>query len=238
MSGKIRWLAVLVVLALALTACGGNTPAESAPMEAATTEMAQDEMMEEMPEATEAMMEEMPEATEAMMEETSHAGDTMMEETPMAEEAMMETPAFFKVGLTDAATGETFSIQDFEGKVVLVETLAMWCSTCMRQQQQVVMLHARLGERDDLVTVGLDIDPNEVQEDLTEYVASNGFGWYYAIAPIEVSREISQLYGDQFLNPPSAPMFIIDRHGEGHPLPFGLKSADDLEQALEPFLSQ
>jgi hypothetical protein len=53
-----------------------------------------------------------------------------------------------------------------------------------------------------------------------------------------VAREIAALYGDQFLNPPSTPMLIIDRRGQVHPLPFGIKSAADLRQALEPFLNE
>jgi hypothetical protein len=73
---------------------------------------------------------------------------------------------------------------------------------------------------------------------LKEYTARNGFFWKYAISPAEVSRDISQLYGDQFLNPPSTPMLIVDRHGEVHPLPFGIKSASDLQAALEPFLQE
>ena len=69
------------------------------------------------------------------------------------------------------------------------------------------------------------------------YVASHGFDWQYAIAPAEVAREISQLYGDQFLNPTAAPMLIIDRNGEVHPLPFGIKSAEELMEAVESFLN-
>jgi hypothetical protein len=44
------------------------------------------------------------------------------------------------------------------------------------------------------------------------------------------------LYGDQFLNPPSTPILVIDRHGEAHPMPFGVKSAADLQAFIEPFL--
>jgi hypothetical protein len=32
-------------------------------------------------------------------------------------------------------------------------------------------------------------------------------------------------------------MFIIDAQGEVHPLPFGVKSAQELQESLEPFLS-
>ena len=48
--------------------------------------------------------------------------------------------------------------------------------------------------------------------------------------------EISALYGAQYLNPPSTPMLIIDKNGEVHTLPFGIKSAEDLQSALIPFL--
>jgi hypothetical protein len=128
-------------------------------------------------------------------------------------------------------------VADFEGKVVLVETLAMWCSTCRNQQKEVVKLHEQLGERDDFVSLGLDIDPNEVAADLKAYTQNNGFHWTYAVSPPEVSNAIAELYGNQFLNPPSAPMFIIDRKGEVHALRFGVKSADELLEALQPFLN-
>lgn len=73
---------------------------------------------------------------------------------------------------------------------------------------------------------------------LKQYIEEKGFDWRYAVAPVEFSREIGQLYGAQLLNPPSAPMLIIDRKGNVHLLPFGVKSAEDLIQALEPFLNE
>jgi peroxiredoxin len=171
---------------------------------------------------------------DAMMEKTP---ETMMQETP-AGDAMMETPEFFVTSLADATTGESFRILDFQGKVVLLETMAMWCPNCLRQQKEVMALHAKLGDREDFVSLGLDVDPNERLEDLADYIARNGFDWRYAIAPAEVAREIGLLYGDQFLNPSSTPMMVIDRHGAVHPLPFGIKSAEDLQQALEPFFNE
>ncbi len=33
-------------------------------------------------------------------------------------------------------------------------------------------------------------------------------------------------------------MLIIDRKGVAHPLPFGIKSAEELLQALQPFLDE
>jgi len=153
-------------------------------------------------------------------------------------DAMLEAPAWFGAALTDVNSGATFTLADFQGKVVLVETLAVWCPKCLEQQRQVQALHAALGERDDFVSVGLNIDPNETADILRNHTAQNGFDWRYAVAPAAVAREIAALYGDQFLNPPSTPMLIVDRHGAVHVLPFGLKSAADLQDALAPLLNE
>ncbi len=146
-------------------------------------------------------------------------------------------PAWFAITITDVNTGSAFTINDLKGKVVLVETMAMWCSNCLKQQKQVKALHDLLGDPEDLVSIGLAIDPNEIGEDLKDYTQGNGFDWVYAVSPAELSRELSNLYGDQFLNPPSTPMLVVDRQGGVHPLPFGIKSADELKSFLEPFLS-
>ncbi len=174
------------------------------------------------------------------MEDDSSADD-MMEDDASTEETMeeeMALPDWFSAELVDVNTGETFTVKDLKGKVVLVETLAVWCSNCLRQQGQVKELHSLLGDRDDFVSVGIDIDLNESPAVLSDHTARHGFDWLYAVAPRDVAREIGQLYGDQFLNPPSTPMLIVDRHGGVHLLPFGIKSAQDLMAALEPFLNE
>jgi thiol-disulfide isomerase/thioredoxin len=177
----------------------------------------------------------MNESHEAMAEDSAPMADN----DAMAEDdAALALPAWLTAQLVDVNTGQAFTIADQRGKVVLVETLAVWCSTCLRQQKQVQALHEALGEREDLVSVGLDIDLNESAEQLRAHTERNGFDWIYAVATPEVAREIGQLYGNLFLNPPSTPMLIVDRQGQVHPLSFGIKSAGDLQEALAPFLAE
>jgi thiol-disulfide isomerase/thioredoxin len=172
---------------------------------------------------------------------TEQSGDDMMEDKDMEQvddmssDTMMSAD-WYSLPLVNVHTGETFTIEGLKGKVILVETMAIWCSNCLKQQGQVQELHKLLSEREDFVSLGIDIDPNENAEVLKSYIDKNGFGWWYTVAPTELAREIGQLYGDQFLNPPSTPMLIIDSHGEVHPLPFGIKSAESLLDALQPFL--
>ena len=187
-----------------------------------------------------AMMEK---PTVAMMEETSK--DSMMDKTVTPEamtdksskDAMMEAPAWFGVPLTNVNTGDIFSINDLKGKVVLVETMAQWCPNCKKQQMEIKALHQKLGMSADLVTIALDIDANENADTLKAYAANNGFDWIYSVAPVDVSRDLAKQYGDQFLNPPSTPILIIDRKGEVHVLPYGIKSADQLQKEVETYLN-
>lgn len=216
MKNKYLVLNLIFLLSLVLAACGG-----------AATESV-------MEQPTESAMMEKPTEEAAMPHDTAMP-DAM---TEPAQDAMMESPAWYGASLINVQSGSAFTISDLKGKVVLVETMAIWCSNCKRQQEQVKTLHTMLGERDDFVSLGLDIDPNESADALKSYVDANGFHWYYAVPPVDVVREIASLYGDQFLNPPSTPMLIIDRAGMAHPLPFGIKSADDLMNALQPFLDE
>jgi cytochrome oxidase Cu insertion factor (SCO1/SenC/PrrC family) len=182
--------------------------------------------------STSEVMAEKPAPTEAMTEPASPTQAAMMDEDAMA------MPAFFSAALTDVASGTDFTLADFKGKVVLLEPFAQWCPTCLAQQREVVRLRALLGPHDDFVTVGLDIDPNEDAVMLRGYLTQHGFDWLYAVAPAQVSSEIGGLYGSQYLNPPSAPILLIDRHGVVHPLEAGRKSAESLLAELEPLLAE
>jgi thiol-disulfide isomerase/thioredoxin len=145
-------------------------------------------------------------------------------------------PEWFGIELVDVVTGKVFSINDFAGKVVLVETMAQWCSTCRSQQDQVVRLHGLLGGSSDVVSISIDIDFNEDATTLRQYAAKRAYNWRMAVATKPLARALESLYGAQYLNPPSAPMLFVDRGGAVHALPFGLKSAEDLKAALAPFL--
>lgn len=185
----------------------------------------------------EAMMEDEAMTKENMAEEpmTDNQGDEMESDEDMMEDEMM-VPAWFSVPLVDVHTGESFTIDDHKGQVVLVETMAVWCSNCLRQQREVQALHTALGEREDFTSIALDIDPNENVNILRNFATKNGFDWLYVVAPVEVANQFGELYGQQFLNPPSTPILLIDRHGEVHTLPFGIKSATELQSSVESLL--
>jgi cytochrome oxidase Cu insertion factor (SCO1/SenC/PrrC family) len=173
-------------------------------------------------------------------DEEMMADDTTDEETiadDNADEAV-NIPDWFNVELTDVNTGETFRIADFQGKVVLIETMAVWCPTCARQAKEIQTVHEMLGERDDFVSVTLDVDPNETEEILKGYTEQYGFDWKYAVSPHEVNRALGNLYSAQYLNPPVSPLLIIDQQGRAYGLPFGtVKKATNLKPTIEAYLN-
>jgi len=204
------WLILAAMTAL-VTACSSATPPPSADVEENT--------------ATEEVMMEKDDTGEEMMD-----GDTADEATTV--------PDWFNVELTDVNTGETFRIADFKGKVVLIETMAVWCPTCARQAKEIQTMHEMLGERDDFVSVTLDVDPNETEDILQAYTDQNGFDWKYAVSPHEVNRALGNLYSAQYLNPPVSPLLIIDRQGRVYGLPFGMvKEASNLKPTIEAYLN-
>jgi len=147
-------------------------------------------------------------------------------------------PEWFSMQLTDVQTGKTFTMNDYAGKVVLLETMAMWCPTCLLQAGQMQKLHKVLGNPEDLISVSLDVDVHEDTASLKSYAAEYGLDWHIAIAPLGVARALGNLYSAEYLNPPLAPMLIIDRDGNVHQLEYGLKKVDALQKIVEPYLAK
>jgi thiol-disulfide isomerase/thioredoxin len=132
--------------------------------------------------------------------------------------------------LVDVRTGESFTLGELAAeKPVLLETMAIWCTTCLRQQREVVQAH----EAVEFHSVGINVDPNERADDLAEYADRQGFDWRFAMADAALVQELTDRYGFGVTNPPSTPTFIISTDGQIRALEFGrVRSADELVAEL------
>ena len=139
-------------------------------------------------------------------------------------------PSWFDVQMTDVNTGKPFKVGDFAGKVVLVETMATWCPTCQGEMSQVQQLHLDYGIGVDLVTISLDVDPNEDATILKKYAATERIQLAGRRGAESVGQFLAKNYDVDYLNPPLQPMLIIDRKGGVWGLPFGVKSADQPQE--------
>lgn len=137
--------------------------------------------------------------------------------------------------LVDVRTGEAFTVDALAGKLVVVEPMAIWCTTCAAQQAEVADALEALAT-DDLVFVSLDVDPNERAADLAEYADRAGFEWRFAVASREVARSLATTFGDQVLSPPSTPIIVVAPNGEVVDQGFGIKRSSELIERFRAHL--
>lgn len=236
-------IGIFILTALLLAACSGGQPANNVMDEMNNASAQSDNMMDDDQAGDmgdNSMDDSMEDPDDGMMDNND---DEMMEDTSDeisedgADPAML-SPDWYDYEFEDAATGEKFSINQFKGQVVLVETMATWCSNCLKQQQQLLELHQLLGERDDFVSIGISVELDMDPVRLGMYLENYGFDWLYGIADESVQASIVSSLGGQFLNPPATPMFIVDKNGVTHELPLGkIKTADELLAFVEPYLN-
>jgi thiol-disulfide isomerase/thioredoxin len=138
--------------------------------------------------------------------------------------------ALLERGLVDVRSGERFTLGELAtDKPVLVEAMAVWCTTCLAQQRQVVQAH----ELADFHSVGIDVDPNERPETLADYAEREGFDWPFAMADAALVKLLTDAYGFAVTNPPSTPTFVISTDGQVRALEFGrVRSAEELVAEL------
>jgi thiol-disulfide isomerase/thioredoxin len=145
-------------------------------------------------------------------------------------DAPAETDPLLAFELVDVRTGATFTLGELAAeKPVLVEAMAIWCTTCLAQQREVVDAHGSA----DFHSVGIDVDPNERAEDLAEYAEREGFDWRFAMADPQLVQLLTKRYGFGVTNPPSTPTFVVAADGGIRALEFGrVRSADELVAEL------
>ena len=162
-------------------------------------------------------------------EATAAATETaVVEAAPdVAVETAAERPAYLDVELTDAATGETFTLASLEGEVVAIEPMAIWCSNCKAQQNNVKEAYSDIADA-GVTYISLGIDPGETEDALARYADRNEFGWTFVKAPTELSRELSDLLGPQILSAPSTPLIVLDANGDVFTQEWGFHDPDSL----------
>jgi cytochrome oxidase Cu insertion factor (SCO1/SenC/PrrC family) len=136
------------------------------------------------------------------------------------------------IEMTDVNTGNSFKLSDFQGEVVVIETMAVWCPLCTQQQKEIQIAESSL----DVVSVSIDIDPNEDAAKLKSHAESNNFHWRYAISPRNMSLELQNLFSSSVLNPTATPIIILDKTQNPHLLRFGVKGSSELVQEISKYL--
>jgi thiol-disulfide isomerase/thioredoxin len=132
---------------------------------------------------------------------------------------------------TDVITGDSYKLSDFKGKTILLESFAVWCPTCRKQQEQMKKLHEEMG--DSVVSVSLDTDPNESADKVLEHANSNNFDWRFSISPSEFTQILIDKFGFPVVSAPGAPVVLICPDQSSKFLDRGLKSSEKIKSEIE-----
>ncbi len=173
-------------------------------------------------------------AASAAPEASASAAPTLSSE-PVADssdDGASGAAAWLDIQLTDAESGEPFTLASLQGQVVAIEPMAVWCSNCRDQQDRVKEVFSEI-DAAGVRYISLGIDPGEDPDALARYAERHGYAWTFAQSPRELSRALSDLFGPQILSAPSTPLIVLDAGGEVVRQEFGPHSPDKLLGFLE-----
>ena len=139
--------------------------------------------------------------------------------------------------LTNAKTGESFTLSDFAGKTVSVEPMSITCSSCKKQHKNSKQAYEQLSDS-EYVFLSLSIDQGLSDEKLAEFAKSEGFDWKFAVATPDMTRALNAKFGQTAFNTASTPHFIISPNGEISELSTGFKEPAALVAKLEQVKGQ
>lgn len=140
-----------------------------------------------------------------------------------------DPPAWQTTTFEDVTTGETLSVAEVDGPVVL-HTFATWCSTCIGQQHSLEDLHDSRGE--SVTMVDLTIDENDNPTDIAAHAENHGFGWRFGVAPAELRDSLVDDIGDNVVVAPQAPVIVVCPDGVAYDLGKGI-GADEIESTID-----
>lgn len=152
-------------------------------------------------------------------------------EAAIAGEAI-EQPTWMKLPLTDVRTGKSFTLADYAGQVVYVETMATWCPNCRTQLSNVQQSLALFGENKP-VFVAISVETTLAPQDLAAYAEENGFEVIFAVATPELLQALNESFGRTITNPPSTPHFLIAANGTHSELRTGFSTPAEIVELVQ-----
>lgn len=117
----------------------------------------------------------------------------------------------FKLEFSEATSGETISIKELRGKVVVIDFWATWCGPCIAEMPHMKKLYAAYKEK-GVEFIGVSLDQPEDKgglDKLRKYCVDNDIDWPQYYQGNYWSSEYSVSWG---INSIPA-MFVIDQKG-------------------------
>ena len=129
--------------------------------------------------------------------------------------------------LTDARTGDEFTVDDFLGCTVFVDMMATWCPSC-RQQMEYVAAAAKELDPDRFVFLSISVETELANKDLARYADDASFDWRFSVATPDALKAIVDEFGREAIVPPSVPHVIVEPDGTYGDLHTGYSKPDEI----------
>jgi peroxiredoxin len=125
--------------------------------------------------------------------------------------------------------GETLSLSDFKGKVVVLDLMATWCAPCREEIKHLSALYEKYSINVAIITISVDpkFDTNET---LKQLVGDNAIKWFVARDTANVNRD----YGVSVI----PTLVIIDKNGYIRARFEGLTTTSTLSKEIDNLLSE
>jgi len=131
------------------------------------------------------------------------------------------------IALTDARTGDAYTLGDFVGCTVFVETMATWCSNC-RAQLEYVATAAKELDPDQFVFIAISVETEISNDDLARYADDAAFDWLFSVATPDALKAIVDEFGRESIVPGSTPHVIVRPDGTYDDLHTGYSKPDEI----------
>lgn len=145
-----------------------------------------------------------------------------------------DTPAdldWREIPLVDVRSGESFTASDFEGQVLIIDLMAVWCPNCLHQQQQLQIASANWDD-DEVVIISLDVEPNETASILLRHMNDYNIAWRAAVAPQPMIERLVTEFGTIATTVTATPLIFIAPDGETELYGRGLKPSRVLQDLV------
>jgi len=141
-----------------------------------------------------------------------------------------ELPDWREIVIKDVLTGDDIVISEIN-KPILLESFAVWCPTCLKQQKEVKKLHDEIG--DSFVSISIDTDANEDADQVVDHANKNDLDWIFVVASSEMTQSLIDEFGLRVISAPSAPIVLICPDGSSRLLKSGVKSPSELKTEID-----